>query len=59
MLLLVGWLLLPGEQGSSVEQRITAFVGAWGILFMLVGVVTIIAAAFGNFTADERTGPHG
>ncbi len=52
--LLVAWLLLPGAPGSTVEQRISDFAGAWGILFMLVGGVTIAAAAFGRFGPAER-----
>jgi hypothetical protein len=48
MLALVVWLFLPGEPGMSVEHRISEFVGAWGILFMVLGLLVIAVAALGK-----------
>lgn len=51
MLALVAWLFVPGDPPGGLEERISRFVGAWGILFMVVGLVVIAAAAFGKFRA--------
>lgn len=53
MLALVVWLFLPGEPGTSVEHRISDFVGAWGILFMVLGLLVIAVAALGK-TREEK-----
>jgi len=44
MLALVLWLLLPGEPGVPVEGRIGQFVGASGILLVVVGVMIGLAS---------------
>ncbi|MFN0183337.1 MAG: hypothetical protein ACKVQR_05900 [Aquabacterium sp.] len=49
MFLLVTWLFVHRPPGVTVEQRVSQFVGAWGILFMIVGMVVIAAAAIGRF----------
>ena len=54
MLALVAWLFMPGPPGTTVESRISEFVGAWGILFMVVGLVVIVAAALGRFRPRGR-----
>jgi len=55
VLALVAWLFAPLGADTSIEQRISAFVGAWGILFIVVGCVVIAAAALGRFKADDRS----
>lgn len=57
MLALVAWLFVPTDPQSALEERISQFVGAWGILFMVVGLVVIGAAAFGKFRAPDRKDP--
>lgn len=53
MLGLVVWLFIPGIRGASSEERIVTFIGAWGILFMVVGLVVIAAAALGWFRPQD------
>lgn len=53
MFALVAWLFAPGAPGTTVEGRVSQFVGAWGILFMVVGLVVIAAAALGKFRAPR------
>jgi hypothetical protein len=55
MFVLVAWLFMPGPPGTTVEDRVSQFVGAWGILFMVVGLVVIAAAAFGKFRPPEHS----
>ena len=50
---LVAWLFVPGPPGTTVEDRVSQFVGAWGILFMVVGLVVIASAALGKFRPHE------
>ena len=50
-LTLVAWLYTASDPRETTEQRISSFIGAWGILFMLVGVVVIASAAVGRFKA--------
>jgi len=57
MFSLVAWLFVPGEPGATVESRVSQFVGAWGILFMVVGLVVIAAAALGKFRAPQHRDP--
>jgi hypothetical protein len=54
---LVAWLFAPGAPGTTVEERVSDFVGAWGILFMGVGLVVIAAAALGKFRPHDRSDP--
>jgi len=56
MFALVAWLFAPGAPGTTVEERMSRFVGAWCILFMVVGLVVIAAAALGKFGPRDRTG---
>lgn len=49
MFALVAWLFMPSAPGTTVEDRVSQFAGAWGILFMVVGLVVIAAAALGKF----------
>ena len=53
-LALVAWLYADQYPGETSEERISSFVGAWGILFMVVGVVVIAASALGKFK-DRRS----
>jgi hypothetical protein len=53
MFALVAWLFMPGAPGATVEERVSQFVGAWGILFMVVGLVVIATAALGKFRPQE------
>ncbi|MFT3897354.1 MAG: hypothetical protein QM719_06615 [Thermomonas sp.] len=46
--LLVLWLLFFPEAGIS------SFIGAWGILFMAVGIITIIGASVRSFRNRKR-----
>ena len=39
--LLIGWLLFVPSLSSSPQQRISQFIGAWGILFMTTGLIVI------------------
>lgn len=52
---LVAWLFAPTSPGTTVEERISDFAGAWGILFMIIGLVVIGAAAFGKFRPRDRS----
>lgn len=54
-LALVAWLFAPVGPETSLEQRVSTFVGAWGILFIVVGFVVIAAAALGRFKPDDRS----
>lgn len=42
--ILVAWLLFPSGSALSNEARISQFIGAWGILFMAVGLIVIVTA---------------
>lgn len=53
MFALVAWLFAPGSPETTVEERISDFVGAWGILFMVIGLVVIGAAALGKFRTED------
>jgi len=53
ILALVAWLFVPLGAETSLEERISRFVGAWGILFMVVGLGVIAAAALGRFRPDD------
>lgn len=44
--ILVAWLLFPSGSDLSNEARISQFIGAWGILFMAVGLLVIVATSF-------------
>lgn len=57
MFALVAWLFAPGAPGTTVEERVSQFVGAWGILFMMIGLLVIAAAALGKFRPRDRSGP--
>ena len=57
MFALVVWLFAPASPGSTVEDRVSDFVGAWGILFMVIGLVVIAAAALGKFRPRDRSDP--
>lgn len=50
MLALLVWLLAFGDASASVEERISQFVGGWGLLF--IGLAVIVAAALGKFRGD-------
>ena len=39
--LLIAWLLFVPGPSSSPQQRISQFIGAWGILFMTTGLIVI------------------
>ena len=39
--LLIAWLLCVPSPSSGPEQRISQFIGAWGILFMTTGLIVI------------------
>ena len=39
--LLILWLLIGPDSSSSPQQRISQFIGAWGILFMTTGLIVI------------------
>ena len=52
---LIAWLFAPHDPSSSIEERVSDFAGAWGILFMVVGVCVIIAAAFGKFRPPDSS----
>jgi predicted PurR-regulated permease PerM len=54
---LIVWLYAPHTPGITSEERITQFIGAWGILFMGVGIVVIIGAALRRFRANEPDEP--
>ena len=56
-LTLVAWLYAARNPDETTEQRISNFVGAWGILFMIVGVVVIASAAVGKFKARGSDDP--
>ena len=53
MLALLVWLLAFGDASASVEERISQFVGGWGLLF--IGLAVIVAAALGKFRGDEAS----
>ena len=59
MLALVVCLLAFGDASASasasasVEERISQFVGGWGLLF--IGLAVIVAAALGKFRGDEAS----
>ncbi len=55
MAMLVVWLFLPGSPGTLDEDHLEQFVGAWGILFILVGVVVIVALAVDKFRASAQS----
>ncbi len=57
MFALVAWLFAPGRPGSTVEERVSLFAGAWGLLFMAVGLGVIAAAALGKFRPPDRSRP--
>ena len=52
---LVMWLFASGDANTSVEERVSQFAGAWGILFMGLGLVVIVAAALGKFRDGETS----
>ena len=52
---LVVWLFSPRDGDTSVEERISLFAGAWGLLVMGLGLVVIAAAALGKFRDDETS----
>ena len=39
--LLIAWLLFVPGPNSGPQQRISQFIGAWGILFMTTGLIVI------------------
>ena len=52
--LLIVWLLfLPGS-GSTPQERISQFIGAWAILFMAAGFVVIGAEVFRTIKGRKR-----
>lgn len=56
---LILWLYGWRQPEMSTEERITAFAGAWGILFMIVGFVAMAAALIGRSRfrrPDDRNG---
>lgn len=57
MVALVVWLFTSGAPGTTVEDRVSQFAGAWGILFMVVGLVVIAAAALGKFRPHDPRDP--
>lgn len=42
--LLVSWLLFFPADGSGTAKHVSRFIGAWGILFMAVGIITMLVA---------------
>jgi hypothetical protein len=56
MLTLVVWLFAFSDASTSVEARISQFVGGWGLLFMGLGLAVIVAAALGKFRDDDAPG---
>ncbi len=57
MFMLVAWLFGPFDAGRTREEHLSDFIGAWGILFMGVGVVVIVAATLGRFRAKDPRDP--
>jgi hypothetical protein len=55
MFALVVWLFASGDAATPVEERISQFVGAWGLLFMGIGLLVIAAAALGKFRDDKAS----
>ena len=53
-LVLVAWLISRLDSATTTQERISQFIGAWGILFMVVGIIVICAAALGKFRLRDR-----
>jgi hypothetical protein len=54
MLSLALWLFLPGEPGVSQQDRIVQFVGAFGILCVLIGLAFAAVSLVGNRRRRDR-----
>ena len=54
---LVAWLFAPRESDLPIEKQISQFAGAWGMLFMIVGLVVCVAAVTGRFRPPEPPEP--
>jgi hypothetical protein len=55
MLTLMPWLFLPWGPGASPEDRIVQFVGAWGILFIVIGLAFAAVSLFGSVRNRGRS----
>lgn len=53
-LLLIGWLFFAPYNDATIQERITRFVGAWGILFMAVGLITALATVIQMLRAYRK-----
>jgi len=53
---LAAWLLLTNDPGAPSEQRISEFIGASGIVWMMVGNVAGLEGQFGKLR-DGKDGP--
>ena len=53
-LLLICWLVFFPGSHSTPQERISQFVGAWGILFMAVGLVVVGAEVTKMVKARKR-----
>ena len=54
-LLLIAWLVSPRDSGTTVQERISDFIGAWGMLSMIVGGGVIGAVALRQFCLRCRS----
>ena len=52
--LLILWLLFSPGSGSTPQQRISQFIGAWGILFMATGLVVVGAEVLKMIKGRKR-----
>lgn len=48
-LTLVAWLYAARDPDETAEERISSFIGAWGVLFMVIGLAVIAGSALGEF----------
>lgn len=54
MLALIAWLFAPAAPGTTTEERVSRFVGAWGVLFVMVGAGVGLAAALRKLRSRKR-----
>lgn len=54
---LIAWLLSPLSPDLVGHDRIVFFIGAWGILFMIVGILTIGAVVVGKLRGHSHSQP--
>lgn len=45
---MAAWLLMPDEPDAPPQQRLSEFIGAFGIVLMVVGIVAGVAALLGK-----------